>query len=128
MESSPRTVEVDEIHDRRINRMIFHTNDKNTFSRSHTDAEVCDYAKRSRQSFSRIHIQLDTVAERPSTNSSSIARCGCQIIQRSMILHASTSLGELSIVLHEIHGSLLWLIVSLSFGARNMAVSTVIVL
>lgn len=66
MESLPRTVEVDEIHDRRINRVMFHTR-KNTFSRSHTDAEVCDYAKRSRQSFSRIHIQLDTVAERPFT-------------------------------------------------------------
>ena len=81
MEISPRTVEVDEIHDRWINRVIFHTR-KNTFSRSHTDAEICDYAKRSRQSFSRIHIQLDTVAERPSTNQALSLAAVAKLIQR----------------------------------------------
>jgi len=76
-----RRVEVDEIHDRWINRVIFHTR-KNTFSRSHTDAEICDYAKWSRQSFSRIHIQLDTVAERPSTNQALSLATVAKLIQR----------------------------------------------
>jgi len=93
------------IHDRRLNRVTFHTR-KNTFSRSHT--EVCDYAKRNRQSFSRNHVQLDTVAEHSSKIPPELYRSLRLPNYSGMtILHASTSLGKLSIVWHEIHGSLL---------------------
>lgn len=65
-----------------------------------------------RQSFSRIHIQLDTVAERPSTIPHEFHHwlrlpnyLEATILPTTF--HVSISLGELSIVWHEIYGSLL---------------------